>query len=549
MNSSATEYGPLIARAVGVVLASGLISMPDLDIPSLERCIGDISALLSQAGDVGKRDFEYAMHTYIFDLTQKVPTDAAPMAAQDMATDGSEALCQIIAAVDIAMHYSDIGLTDASFAFTLLEETMDMVSVGAASEIFAHVERRAAILRRGITATGGKGVIMLKMCNSLLRRIPHSTRSEFAGRVQIFVANSFPLSERSGVNLRGDFDRSNLPQLAEDVGGEDEGVYRAFWSLQEYFASPQLLTATEGSGDSGGFAGFAKAASLAMDEFRKTTTSKSLSLAVNPTGSETLKHLTLPALLRMQFGDPQFKCQVLLQLLIFIKYVLSMSGSRLQTLRETATNKFAVNELALSDKDQSTLNDLRKRAGALIVSAANDRGVFSRTAQFIIYNEVNWSKWKAGSCKPFELPPADGLVDEMQAAAREFLAVQGIEFPANTAHAMGTKRLDELWQIKVGPQDLRGLGNEVRGIDLLAAMNRLDIYCREDSDYELLTASEQVRADLLQWRALRSAIQDNMFRKVNPSSKSLAALREEVFAQNMSENHTEVENTPMEVEG
>ncbi|KAJ2696089.1 hypothetical protein H4R19_005777, partial [Coemansia spiralis] len=150
---------------------------------------------------------------------------------------------------------------------------------------------------------------------------------------------------------------------------------------------------------------------------------------------------------------------------------------------------------------------------------------------------------------PFEQPPLDGLVDEMRAAARAFLAAQEAVFPTNTGHLMGTQRLAGLCQVKVGPDDLRGLGGEMRGIDLLAAMNRLDIYCREDSDYDLLTAPEQVRADLLQWRALRSAIQDNMFRKVNPSSKSLAALRDEVFAHAPSENPTDVEGTPMEVEG
>ncbi|KAJ2681359.1 hypothetical protein H4R19_007357, partial [Coemansia spiralis] len=315
----------------------------------------------------------------------------------------------MIAVVDLAAVLSNSGQTDASFAFTLLEEAMDMVSVAVASEVFAHMERRAAVLRRGISATGGKGIVMLKMCNSLLRRIPHSTMSEFAGRVQVFVANSFPLSERSGVNLRGDFDRSSLPQLFPDVDAADEAVYRAFWSLQEYFATPQLLTAAAADGDAGGFAAFAKAASLAMDEFRKTTTSKSPALVVRPTGRETLKHLTSPALLRMQFGDPQFKCQVLLQLLIFVKYALAMSGPRLQTLRETATNKFAINELALSDKDQATLGEVRKRAGALLVGAANDRGVFSRTAQFVLYHEASWAKWKAESCKPFEQPPLDGL--------------------------------------------------------------------------------------------------------------------------------------------
>ncbi|KAJ2454762.1 hypothetical protein EV183_001346 [Coemansia sp. RSA 2336] len=504
---SQTAYHQLIEQTVCTVVSSQLVPLDTMDIARMEQATANLTLEITQNQKSNQRDIEYAFHIYIFDLVQQIST--ADPAAFDKLT----------AAIDVATLLSDNGTTDSSFVFLLLEEMMDMVSIEMAQRIFGHVERRSSMLRQGMTATGGKGIVMLRMCNNLLRRIPQATMSEFAGRVQLF--NSFALSERSGVNLRGDFDHTSQPHIETE---ETTATYQAFWSLQKYFADPQLLLDEE----QGGFEKFAQAALQTIDEFRRTNGSRSATLAFDPTGKETLRHLTSPALLQMQFGDAQFKCQVLLQLLIFAKYVMSMSGDRIKKLKETATNKFVLHEIQLSEEESKQLQDIRKRAGNQLVSAANDRGVFSRTAQFVLFHETCWAKWKAESCKPFELPPLTALADEMQAAAREFLKVQSVEFGGQIV-PMGSAHLAEVWQTAVAPSDLSMLGEQVSSMDLMAAMSRLDIYCRDDGDYELLTASEQTRADLLQWRALRTSVFDNMFRKVDPSSHSLATLREEVF--------------------
>ncbi|KAJ2674302.1 hypothetical protein IWW42_001802 [Coemansia sp. RSA 1085] len=505
-----TAYHQLIEQTVCNVVSSQLMLLDSMDVARMEQATAKLTLEITQNQKTNQRDIEYAFHIYIFDL------------AQQLSTADPTVLDRLTAAIDIATLLSDNGTTDSSFVFLLLEEMMDMVSIEMAQKIFGHVERRSSILRQGMTATGGKGIVMLRMCNNLLRRIPQATMSEFAGRVQLF--NSFALSERSGVNLRGDFDHTSQPHI--ETTDETTAVYRAFWSLQKYFADPQLLLNEE----HGGFKTFAQAALQTIDEFRRTNGNRSATLAFDPTGKETLRHLTSPALLQMQFGDAQFKCQVLLQLLIFTKYVMSMSGDRIKKLKETATNKFVLHELQLSEEESKQLQDIRKRAGNQLVSAANDRGVFSRTAQFVLFHETCWAKWKAESCKPFEQPPLTALVEEVQAAAQEFLKVQSVEFGGELV-PMGSEHLAEVWQTAVAPSDLSMLGEQVSSMDLMAAMNRLDIYCRDDSDYELLTASEQTRADLLQWRALRSSVFDNMFRKVDPSSHSLATLREEVFPQ------------------
>ncbi|KAJ2687361.1 hypothetical protein IWW39_003003 [Coemansia spiralis] len=535
MSADFSACRAIAERAIESVVESEAIFSSDLNVSAIQQATSALRATQLRAADL-----EYVLRTLMFDLSQQLPPASVPRLDLSDNKD-SETMRRILALIDIATEFSDSGVTDASLAFTLLEEAMDMVSVAVACLIFGHIEKRAPVLRRKMTATGGKGIVMLKMCNSLLRRIPHSTMSEFAGRVQLFVANSFALSERSGVNLRGDIDNAVIARAQDSNEKDDEAddseeakkqkqLYRAFWSLQECFANPQSAFKPAAS-DEGG-TGFITAATMTLDEFRKTTTSKSAPIQLDPTGEEPLQYLTSRSLLHLQFGDAQFKCQILLQLLIFIKYVLSVSGDRLPELRKRATNKWVLNEVEISEADQATLRDLRRRASAQLVNAANDRGLFGRTTQFVLFHENNWSRWKSTSCGAFEGGAMPDLVDEMQAAARAFLAVRDAQFPLPGA-SMGSAQLAELWPTST--EDLDGLGSTLQRIDLVAAMLKLDIYCRGDSDYELLTQSEQTRADVLQWRALRSAVMDDMFRRIDPASKSLAQLRDEIIPRSTSE--------------
>ncbi|KAJ2559318.1 hypothetical protein EV175_000405, partial [Coemansia sp. RSA 1933] len=224
----------LIQHAISNTLQEKLIYDQQLNAEAIERITREISETQSRADSAGRRDFEYVLYTYMFDLTQKLPTEAmSSIHSSDTGSANCKGIEQILALFDITCVLSDNGTVDASLAFNIVEETMDMVSIVVAQEIFSHLESRAPLLRRNITATSGKGTVLLKMCNDLLRRIPHSTMSQFAGRVQTFVANSFTLSERAGVNFRGDFDQSNLPELAaadvQDEGTEENRkLYQAF---------------------------------------------------------------------------------------------------------------------------------------------------------------------------------------------------------------------------------------------------------------------------------------------------------------------------------
>lgn len=131
-----------------------------------------------------------------------------------------------------------------------------------------------------------KDLVILRLCNELLRRLSRAEAPVFCGRVYIFMFQSFPLGDKSSVNLRGNFHVENVTTFEDflkDTGasedpmdvdderpapatlgesspeqeaknsvttkGKDveqptldfEALYPVFWSLQHSFSNPPRL--------------------------------------------------------------------------------------------------------------------------------------------------------------------------------------------------------------------------------------------------------------------------------------------------------------------
>ncbi|KAJ1948228.1 hypothetical protein EC988_005260, partial [Linderina pennispora] len=437
--SQVQHYQELIQQAARLALERSVAESDEPSVDAIEPAAKAIREALSPKSETVKRDFEYAFHTLASDIIEQLAKTP----------ESTAALSEIKALLDTAILLCSDSTLEPAFVFSLTDETMDSVSIEVAQELFGFLETRTTLVRKVMAETTGKGVAMLKICNSLLRRIPHATMGEFAGSVQIFIANSFPLSERSGVNVRGDFDTSNIPAIDTaglDEGGREEKLYRSFWSLQECFANPQSVFKNRPES----FDSFVKAAKLALEEFRKVEHKNQPQATATAAMHDTapLKYLTSPRLLWLQFGDPQFKCQILVQLLIFTKYALSMAGENFERLKEAAVNKLVVVNMEITDAEEQTLRDLSERAGNQLLTMPRDRGTFRRAAVFMLMHEADWARWKAGSCKPFEGVPIPELVDEMQSAAQSFFEVRDVQYRGSGV-PMGSAGLEEVWATDV----------------------------------------------------------------------------------------------------
>ena len=176
---------------------------------------------------------------------------------------------------------TELEIAEVGLPFTLLEELFDTQTIPACERVFNYLESRVERLTAGMEGGKGKALILLRLCNELLRRLSKAEDTIFCGRILIFLSKSFPISERSAVNLRGDFNVENVTIFDNipDVEGDemevdistpqepapsDESVkggksvsfsekgpallpistdklYMVFWSMQNDFADPTKL--------------------------------------------------------------------------------------------------------------------------------------------------------------------------------------------------------------------------------------------------------------------------------------------------------------------
>lgn len=61
-----------------------------------------------------------------------------------------------------------------------------------------------------------KQLVILRTCNELLRRLSRALDPAFCGRVFIFMFQSFPLGDKSSVNLRGEYHVENVTIFDRD---------------------------------------------------------------------------------------------------------------------------------------------------------------------------------------------------------------------------------------------------------------------------------------------------------------------------------------------
>lgn len=65
-----------------------------------------------------------------------------------------------------------------------------------------------------LSSTKGPGLILLRMCNEMQRRLSKTSFSELCGHILLFLSHTFPAGERSGANIRGDYNLENVLSIS-----------------------------------------------------------------------------------------------------------------------------------------------------------------------------------------------------------------------------------------------------------------------------------------------------------------------------------------------
>ncbi|KAH9906171.1 THO complex subunit 1 transcription elongation factor-domain-containing protein [Xylariomycetidae sp. FL2044] len=356
---------------------------------------------------------------------------------------------------DLLSVLSDSEHCDSSLLFWLVEELLDSQTIEGCRKIFDYLEsRRERITSKNMNQ---KKLVILRSCNDLLRRLSRAEDTAFCGRVYIFMFQSFPLGDRSSVNLRGEYhvenvttfeesqavpepsadkmdvdttkDEKDPPTTAKAVSFDaknktepakpldTDALYPVFWSLQHLFSQPTTLF------ESSQLAKFKSGMEATMSAFEtvvklqrttKTTDENSIIPQKRKDPEEedlrgtnnNPKYLTSRELFELEISDTYFRRHILIQAFIVIDFLLSLTPqSRAKLANIKQQNRSVVyGDKTIEDEDANWAKAMKDRITSYI-QAEPDGFFFFRVIESVISRDKNWVRWKVESCPEIKRDP------------------------------------------------------------------------------------------------------------------------------------------------
>ncbi|KAI0095149.1 THO complex subunit 1 transcription elongation factor-domain-containing protein [Irpex rosettiformis] len=180
---------------------------------ALDEHVLNVLASLDQnvSSEARKTQWEFVLRQEIFTLAA-----TEGLALKNPATTYYEDLTNHL---DLVLALTDKDACEQTFPFNIIYDLLETQTISSCSHIFSWIELRAGKLTAGMIPQKGKALILLRTLNDLLRRLSKTgSTTLFCGRILTFLSQVFPLGERSGVNLRGEYGPAwEGPGLEQDV--------------------------------------------------------------------------------------------------------------------------------------------------------------------------------------------------------------------------------------------------------------------------------------------------------------------------------------------
>ena len=152
----------------------------------------------SISADNRKAQWEYLLRAEVFKL--------AATEGSVQSTSAEDYYNNLRVRLDIILTFTEHDACEQTFPFNLLQDLLETQTIVSCSRIFSWIEERSARLTEGLVPQKGKALVLLRTLNDLLRRLSKTGGTAmFCGRILTFLSGVFPLGERSGVNLRGEY--------------------------------------------------------------------------------------------------------------------------------------------------------------------------------------------------------------------------------------------------------------------------------------------------------------------------------------------------------
>uniref|UniRef100_UPI0037E91486 THO complex subunit 1 n=1 Tax=Semicossyphus pulcher TaxID=241346 RepID=UPI0037E91486 len=435
------------------------------------------------------------------------------------------------------------GICSATTPFVLLGDVLDCLPLDQCDKIFTFVEENVSTWKSNSFYSAGKNYL-LRMCNDLLRRLSKSQNTVFCGRIQLFLARLFPLSEKSGLNLQSQFNLDNITvfnkneqestlgqkhteekedgmEVEEGEMGEDDApapctipidynLYRKFWTLQDYFRNPiqcydkfSWMTFLKFSDET-----LAVFKSFKLDDMQA---SKRKLEELRASGGEHVyfaKFLTSEKLMDLQLSDSNFRRHILLQYLILFQYLKGQV-------------KFKSSSCILNDDQTTWIEETTKLVYQLLKEIPPDGDKFATMVEHILDTEENWNGWKNEGCPSFvKERTAD---DKPKRPTRKRQAPEDfLGKGPDRKIFMGNDELTRLWNLN--QDNMEACKSDSR--EFMPSLDEFFAEAIEQADPANMVEEEYkvVRNANYGWRALRllSRRSPHFFQPTNQKFKSLA---------------------------
>ncbi|XP_056267214.1 THO complex subunit 1, partial [Pseudoliparis swirei] len=378
----------------------------------------------------------------------------------------------------------------------------------------------------------------------LLRRLSKSQNTVFCGRIQLFLARLFPLSEKSGLNLQSQFNLENVTvfnkneqestfgqkpteekedgmEVEEGEMGEEDApapcsipidynLYRKFWTLQDYFRNPvqcydklSWMTFLKFSDET-----LAVFKSYKLDDMQ---VSKRKLEELRASGGEHVyfaKFLTSEKLMDLQLSDSNFRRHILLQYLILFQYLKGQV-------------KFKSSSCVLNDDQTTWIEETTQLVFQLLKEIPPDGDKFATMVEHILNTEENWNDWKNEGCSSFVKERT--VDDKIKRPTRKRQAPEDfLGKGPDSKIFMGNDELTRLWNLN--HDNMEACKSDSR--EFMPPLDEFFAEAIEQADPANMVEDQYkaVRNPNYGWRALRllSRRSPHFFQPTNQKFKSLA---------------------------
>lgn len=145
--------------------------------------------------------------------------------ASNTSSDKSHRLSTPACIMDLTFALRDAQKIDHTLPHIILEELLDIQPISWCEKFWPYlISRHSYIVPKNMSGSRAPGTTLIRLGNSLLRRLSKTQHARFSGEILMYLAAAFPLTEKSALNIRGAFNTDNVTYYQGDGRSNNDPI-------------------------------------------------------------------------------------------------------------------------------------------------------------------------------------------------------------------------------------------------------------------------------------------------------------------------------------